>query len=146
MGFYWEKFSRGQKLAKFYGFIFANATFCEIWRDKWSRMRAFKYLNGISFCNINVFCQHGTLNFHANNDRSGKICPATIKFENFVCEICSFKENRDNTQHFCLRKVFWNLPEITKVNPKILSILVKTVKLYPAINQCCKNLPRNNHE
>ena len=57
----------GQIFAKFYGFIFANATFCEVLRDKFSRIGAFEYFCGISFCDIDVFHQHGTLKFHANN-------------------------------------------------------------------------------
>ena len=54
---------------------------------------------------ILTLLRYGTLKFHASNDRSAKICPATIKFLNCVRKICSFKENRDNAQHFCLRKV-----------------------------------------
>ena len=37
-----------------------------------------KYLCGINFRDIDIFRQHVTLAFYANNDPSAKICPVTI--------------------------------------------------------------------
>ena len=79
------------------------AKFCGI---NFLKLGLLNNLYGVNFHDIDIFHQHGTLKFHANNDRSAKSCPATIKFLNFIRKICSFKENRDNTQHFRLRKVF----------------------------------------
>lgn len=95
--------------------------------DFFSRMQHFDKFCRINFRNsellsifvqlilaINdIFRQHGTLKFHANNGRSAKICLSTVQFFNFVRKIWSFTEN-------CTP--FW---EITKVNSKILSILAK---------------------
>ena len=37
-----------------------------------------KYFCGINFRDIDIFRQHVTLAFYANNDPSAKICPVTI--------------------------------------------------------------------
>ena len=38
----------------------------------------FKYCSGINFCDIDIFRQHVTLAFYANNDGSAKIYPVTV--------------------------------------------------------------------
>ena len=50
-----NKISWGQKISKFYGFIFAIGTFREISRDKFSRIGTFKYFCGINNRNNDIF-------------------------------------------------------------------------------------------
>ena len=48
---------------------------------------------GLIFAILTFFVNMETLKFHANNGRSAKSCPTTIKFLNLVRKICPFKEN-----------------------------------------------------